>query len=98
VGLARADRDIPADITERSGFHLRGKPLVVVSAAPLGVIQRGVGVREHRIGVAAIVGEETDPDAQRNTEPIAGDDMGLGHGRDQLFRDAGRVLHRFDFG
>jgi hypothetical protein len=60
------------------------------------VIQRSVGVQEKRVGVDAIVREEADSNAQRNFEPVFTDEMGLRHGRDQLFRDVGRVLRRFD--
>ncbi len=44
----------------KSGVHLRGKPLVVVSSASLCVIHRGVGVPENRLDVLAVIRVETD--------------------------------------
>ncbi len=82
----------------RADIHFRSEHLVVVAPAFLGMIHRGVGVPDHRFNVLAVVGVEADADAQGDVEPMATDEMGLGHGLDQLFGGEDSVLRIFDFG
>ena len=62
------------------------------------MIHRDIGVLDHRFDVLAVIGVEADADAQGDVEPMATDEMGLGHGLDQLFGGEVSVLHRLDFG
>src|SRR5450755_3929101 len=81
-----------------TGVHLRGKPLVVIPSASLCVIHRGVGVRENRFDVLAVVRVETDANTQGDVEPMVTDEVGLAYGLDQLFCGEGGVFRRLDFG
>ena len=52
----------------RPRIHLGAKRLVLVAPALLGVVHGGVGMSQQHIGIVAVVGIHTDPDAQGNVQ------------------------------
>ena len=75
--------------------HVRGKELVIVAAGRFGVIHRGIGVLQHIMAVATVIGEEADADRgagvqfvlfrhdrrAQAVDHLAGDEGGIGGGR-----------------
>ena len=73
------------------------KELIAVGVRParFGVIHRGVGVLEQRLGILTVVGVEADPDAGGDVELMALDAVRRGEcGHDFLSRAGGiRAVH-----
>ena len=81
------ERDAPLD----RGVHVLGVEVEAVAAALLGVVHRGVGALEQRLGVLRVAREGGDADAAADRGALLAELQRLAERGDELARDGGGV-------